>query len=920
MNLTSAQEQAVKYSGRNLQLIACAGSGKTEVVARRVAHLLTMADSGRLEPRNVVAFTFTEKAAAELKERIMQRTKEAAGEDISGMAEMYVGTIHGFCQELLQTAVPTYLKYEVLDPVRQALFVDRYCVQTGLTTSSTLNGRSLNRWTDTGKYLSALAVLREDDVDKGKLEGCSVGEGLEKYRARIKEASYFDFSAMLEIAVAELTSDAALRDRIAQRVKYVVVDEYQDVNPVQERLVRLLHDLGASLCVVGDDDQTIYQWRGSSVENILEFQNRYPDVQQIRLEENFRSSSGVIETARSFVEKVEHRLPKAMESANAQPYERGDVVALSFGSPEEEARYIADTIKSLHGIAFDDGDGDGDGERGLSWSDMAVLLRSVKNNGAVITEALKEAKIPFVVTGLDNLFETDEARAARDLFYFISGETFDSKVVDASALRRSWEQARLGFTKRNLGEALLYVEKVRDDLVSDSDEDHPSIQRVFLRFLELAVLREEKVPDNRGEVVLFNLGKFSEVITDWESIHFRSNPIDSFQAFARFLYYQADGSYNQGSEDIDYMVPDAVQVMTVHQAKGREWPAVFIPALLRNRFPSITRKSEVWRLIPSEAIADSGRYDGSRDDERRLFYVAMTRSKKFLHMTWAPIMENQLYRQKSAFWDDVLESRSVRRRRPDYTNRAHTVATPRATVANVEFSFTDLKYLFECPYQFKLRVLYGFNNPLVPPMGYGKSLHDTLAEVHYRAMRGESVSEDDVPELVDRHLRIPYASPGLVARLEEAACRDITNYIRDNAENFKHIEFSEQNVEVHLDDGVSIRGRIDLVRRTDTGETTIVDLKSNERSQQEDVTELQLHTYVLGYQELTGRNADKVETYELQERNAKRRWVDEEFIDDVRSKTGEAASALREMRLDPTPVAAKCRQCDFSMLCGASRA
>ena len=916
MNLTPAQEQAVKYSGRNLQLIACAGSGKTEVVARRVAHLLTMADSGRLEPRNIVAFTFTEKAAAELKERIVQRTREAAGEDISGMAEMYVGTIHGFCQELLQTEVPTYLKYEVLDPVRQALFVDRYCIQTGLTTSSTINGRSLNRWTDTGKYLSALAVLREDDVDEGILEGCSVREGLEKYRTRIKEASYLDFSAMLEIAVAELMSDSALQARISQRVKYVVVDEYQDVNPVQERLVRLLHDLGADLCVVGDDDQTIYQWRGSSVENILEFQNRYPDVQQIRLEENFRSSPGVVETARSFVEKVERRLPKVMQSANAQPYERGDVVALAFDSPEEEANYIADTIKSLHRVAFNDGDG----ERGLSWSDTAVLLRSVKNNGAVVTEALKDAKVPFVVSGLENLFETYEARAARDLFYFISGEALGSGVVDAPALRQSWEQARLGFTARDLGRALLYVEKVRDDLLSNAGEDHPSIQRVFLRFMELAVLREEKVPDNRGEVVLFNLGRFSEVITDWESIHFRSNPIDSFQAFARFLYYQADGSYSQGSEDVDYMVPDAVQVMTVHQAKGREWPAVFMPALLRNRFPSISRKSEVWRLIPSEAIEGSERYDGSHDDERRLFYVAMTRSKKFLHMTWAPIVENQLYRRKSGFWDDVLESRSVRRRRPDYADRARAAATPRATVSNVEFSFTDLKYLFECPYQFKLRVLYGFNNPLVPPMGYGKSLHDALAEVHYRAMRGESVSEDDVPELVDRHLRIPYASPGLIARLEQAACHDITNYIRDNADNFKRIEFSEQNVEVHLEDGVSIRGRIDLVRRTDTGETTIVDLKSNERSQDEVVTELQLHTYALGYQELTGRNADKVETYELQERNAKRRWVDEDFIDDVRSKTGEAASALREMQLHPTPVAAKCRQCDFSMLCGASRA
>ena len=387
MNLTASQEQAVMYSGRNLQLIACAGSGKTEVVARHVAHLLTKEDAGRLEPRNIVAFTFTEKAAAELKERILRRTNEAAGGDITGMAEMYVGTIHGFCQGLLQKEVPKYLKYEVLDEIRQTLYVNRKSRLTGLTTSTTVNGRNLRRYVDTGRYLSALAMLREDDVNSQRLDGCSVAVGLEQYRNQIAQDSYFDFSAMLESAVAELSSNAGLRERIAGRVKYIIVDEYQDVNSIQERLVCLLHDLGAGLCVVGDDDQTIYQWRGSSVENILKFEQNYPSVKQIRIEENFRSSEGVVETARGFIDSVEPRLPKVMQSADAQPYEVGDVVALHFDSPEEEAGYIAKTIKSLRGIAFDDGDG----VRGLSYSDMAVLLRSVKNNGAVITEALKDA-------------------------------------------------------------------------------------------------------------------------------------------------------------------------------------------------------------------------------------------------------------------------------------------------------------------------------------------------------------------------------------------------------------------------------------------------------------------------------------------------------------------------------------------------
>lgn len=491
MELTSSQRQAIEYSGRNLQLIACAGSGKTEVVARRIAHLLNRQGDDRLEPRNIVAFTFTEKAAAELKERILRRAREAHGHggDITGMDEMYVGTIHGFCQELLQNEVPEYLKYEVLDRNRQQLYINRKSKLTGLTTSTALNGVGLRRWTNTTDYISALAVLREDDVDREKLRGCSVAEGLEAYRSELAKDSYFDFSSQLDNAVAELERNADLRSRVSARVKYVVVDEYQDVNPIQERLVRLMHSLGAGLCVVGDDDQTIYQWRDSSVESILTFQNRYPDVEQIRLEENFRSSEGVIDTARRFVGKVSPRLPKEMKFANAQPYEAGDVVALNFESPEEEAQYIAQTVKALHGVAVDDGEG----RRGLSWSDMAVLLRSVRNNGTVITQAFKEAEIPFVVTGLDNLFETEEAIAARELFYYISSETPDSED-----LRQSWENARLGIANRNMDAALRYADEVRGRLHGDGVDNPPSIQDVFLRFLEAAELREEKVPGSRG--------------------------------------------------------------------------------------------------------------------------------------------------------------------------------------------------------------------------------------------------------------------------------------------------------------------------------------------------------------------------------------------------------------------------------------
>lgn len=913
MNLTQSQNKAVEHNGRNLQLIACAGSGKTEVVAKRVVHLLSPDGPFALLPRNIVAFTFTEKAAAELKERIVTRTRESLGE-LPGMAEMFVGTIHAFCLELLKSEVPEYLKYGILNEVQQGLFVDRFSSRSGLTTSTDLSGSPLKRFLDTKHYITALSILREADRVDSALEDCAILTGLESYKNLLTENRYFDYSSILEMAVESLTNDQALRSRVSDRVKYVIVDEYQDVNPIQEAIVWLLHDLGAKVCVVGDDDQTIYQWRGSDVGNILTFGSRYPDVERVAIVDNFRSSDGIVETARPFIEENSARLAKAMKPTGAQPYEVGDIVALSFDNVEREARYIAETAASLRGVAFKDGEK----ERGLAWSDMAILLRSVRANGAPIIRALQEAGIPFVISGMNNLFETAEAKAARGIYYFIS----DQERVDESELKRLWEVANLGISRQALGRAItrLRAAKLQINRTELIDRRPYSIQRVFLDFLEDCELTEGAVPDGRGEVVFFNLGKFSQLISDFEQIYYRSPLKDEYLAFAQFLLFKADENYPEGWQDHQYANPDAIRIMTVHQSKGMQWPVVFVPALLKNRFPAKKQGGRnVWHLIPREGIRGQERFEGTVEDERRLFYVAMTRSQKFLHLTWAPIPENQLFKKKSDFWEFVLRSKFVKRTVPDYSTRRRLQPQPKAGVANVVFSFSDLKFFFECPYQFKLKVLYGFDSPINEALGFGKSLHDALAEVHTRAVRGDYVGEDEATRLAETHMHFPYANKALKQQLEAAGEKIIREYIRKNFDEFKNIEFSEKQVEINLGDGISINGRIDLVRRKDTNETTIVDLKSSDRAQAEEVTEAQLHTYALGYRELTGRNADYVEIYELDEGKRKPRSVDEDFIESVKSNTRVAADALRSGNLPTDPTKSKCEKCDYRGMCSAGR-
>jgi DNA helicase-2/ATP-dependent DNA helicase PcrA len=913
MNFTADQLRAINHTDGNLQLIACAGSGKTEVVARRVAALLR----DGLKPANIVAFTFTDKAAAELKERILSRCRDELG-SVNGMAEMFIGTIHAFCLDLLKAEVPEFLKYDVLNEVQQSLFIDRHSNKSGLTASTDLTGRKLQRYKDTPHYLSAMSILREADIDEKALAGCSVVHGLNSYRDLLDETRYFDYSAIMEAAVDVLTNGSDIRKRLAARIKQVIVDEYQDVNPIQEAIVWLLHELGAKICVVGDDDQTIYQWRGSDVRNILTFEKRYPKVTQIRLEDNFRSSQGIVETARPFIEQNSERLSKKMKPAEAQTYESGDIVALSFNTPDEEATYIAQTIQSLRGVAIKEPTKDEPSHmRGISWSDMAILLRSVRANGEPITRALDRAQIPYLVVGMNNLFGTAEAEAARQLFYFMASRP----AVDAAGLEHTWLSAGLGLTAADVRRAVATAASSRAQFDNPTERfGFYSIQRTLQTFLEEAGVREEKVPHGRGEIVFYNLGKFSQLISDFETIHYHSKPKEKYKSFANFLEFQAEDAYPEGWQDNQYANPDAVRIMTVHQAKGMQWPVVFVPALLKNRFPSKKQGGRnAWHLIPKAAVKGQPRYEGTIEDERRLFYVAMTRSQKFLQLTYAPIPRNQLFQTKSVFWDDVLVSKFVKRHAQDYSQRHRLPPTSRKGVSNVVFSFSDLKYFFECPYQFKLRILYGFNAPIHEALGYGRSLHNALAEVHARATRGDLVSEGEARDLVETHLHTPYAYPALKEKLEAAAEKVLHDYIHDNKDEFDNIEFSEKQIDISLGDGISVTGRIDLVRRLDTKETSIVDLKSSDRAQPEEVTETQLHIYALGYEELTGRRADYVEIYELDERKRKPRSVDEDFIGEVKRKVRTAARALRESDMPATPAPAKCCKCDYRGICTAGQ-
>jgi len=628
LGYTERQLEAITTVDRNLQIIACAGSGKTQVVAERVAHIVATKQSDGIVPANIVAFTFTDRAAAELKDRINERVRARCGEVI-GMAEMYVGTIHGYCLNLLQQHLPEYFKYQVLTDIQARIFVDRYSAKSGLSSMVASTGTQMQRYKNSNLYMRVLSTLREAQVDDTNLSAEDAARlqmcrsALEQYQELLDEHRYLDYTEIMVQAVVALVDDADLATQLRNRVKYLIIDEYQDVNPLQEALISTLHGFGANVCVVGDDDQTIYQWRGSDVGNILAFDRRYLDVARVSIEDNFRSSEGVIDAA---VKVIEHndpdRLPKQMLCAQTHAYERGDLLQLNFDDPADEAAWVAQKVLELVGVPF--ADKPEDGLRGLAYSDFAVLLRSVRNDGPEIVEALRERGIPVVVVGMAGLFDTAEAQAATMVFHFMA---LDAEEGD---LRAAWLAANVGVEPAKLDEAIAELDKERQWDTTQRFSVY-NLQRTFLRFLERLELREESVPGDRGEIVYYNLGKFSQVISDYEQVHFKSDPQRKYEGFSGFLRYQAADYYPEGWQDAALVRPNAVQVMTVHQAKGMQWPVAFVPALQKNRFPSKGQGGlHVDHFLPEAAIPGYARYRGSIEDERRLFYVALTRSKKYL--------------------------------------------------------------------------------------------------------------------------------------------------------------------------------------------------------------------------------------------------------------------------------------------------
>lgn len=887
---TSRQLEAISTIDKNLQIIACAGSGKTQVISQRIIEILKKG----VHPSKIIAFTYTEKAAGELQARILKLCKEQLSET-QGIADMYVGTIHSWCLNALQEYKYEYQKFTVLDEIKLKLFVDKNFKNIGM------QDLQMERFKDTGRFTALMGILREAEFqDKNEVPE-ELFVALNKYETILKRNCYFDFTMIMSEAVNCLKSDEKFIDKIKKDIGYLIVDEYQDVNPIQEKIVQELYNLGANLCVVGDDDQTIFQWRGSHINYIQQFTKNYDNVHSVILDDNFRSSNAIVDVALSCITNNTVRLPKKMNATGFQKYDRGDILYNQYTSVADENNFIIEKINQLRGVSFQDKQESE--HRGLNYSDMVILVRKWKKAEAIV-DALTQAGIPFVISGINNLFQRLEVRASQAIFQYLNEQ------IDKGVLKDYWQSLSPTITDENLNIAIKLLDK---NIVSKQTYyERFDFQNLFQEFLFLAGIREDIFPSEEhpeavgystAEVVFYNLGMFSQIIQDFESIYYKTDPPYKIATFLNFLRYTAEDSYSEGWLNNSYKTPNAVQIMSIYQSKGLEFPVVFIPGLNKNYLPTKQPGGkQVWHHIDRNLIVDVERYFPSTEDERRLMYVAITRSKKFLLISRAP--DGRQQGKESEFGSEIRKSSVVFSALDrDYAERDKLPPASTLEVANISLNFSLLKSFFECPYRFKFESFYGFQSGFGARMGYGASIHHTLMEIHREFLDGNPVTKEQLKGLLEKHMHFPYAIETVADAMKAKADEAVNIYYDSNANDFKNIVFAEQDIQLDLNDGIIVNGKMDLIKKTNqdgTIEKTIIDFKSTEKAQEYHATIDQLQLYALGYKALTGENADFLEIYNLDKNEPFRTELSVRDLDSMKDKIRNAANDIRANNLNKT--------------------
>ena len=641
------QQQAVFSTEGPLLILAGAGSGKTTVLVNRIAYIL---QSDLCRPWNILAITFTNKAAGELKERICNAVPE-------GGADIWAATFHSTCARILRrygdrlgysspfTVYATDAQKKCKDIVKQ-LHID----EKQLPVKNILSEISKAK----DKMITPQEMLKNAEYDYRKV---SIAKVYEVYQSRLKTADAMDFDDLLCKTVELFEQEPEILGYYQNQFKYIMVDEYQDTNKVQYRFISMLAEKYGNICVVGDDDQSIYKFRGATIENILSFENTFKGAKIIRLEQNYRSTQNILDAANSVISNNTVRKGKTLWTENP----KGDKIELHTAEDErDEARFIAKTI--MDGVAD-----------GRKYSDFAILYRTNAQSNAV-EQALSRSGIPHRIIGGHRFYDREEIRDMIAYLQVINNPHDDVRLSRIINVPKRAIGARTVSVAADiaagLGESIYSV-------IKDADS-YPQLSRaasklkVFVNLIDGLIEAEQSGDYSLAELynlILEHTNYENYLRTEKENADVRIENIEELSSnIIKFEEdYDEEADLSSFLEEISLMTDidnydadaDTCVMMTLHSAKGLEFPVVFITGMEDGLFPSIAS------MMNPEEI----------NEERRLAYVGITRAKQKLYLTKTKsrmLFGSTTYNKESRFVseipDNLLDKTGEERNAPSFAS------------------------------------------------------------------------------------------------------------------------------------------------------------------------------------------------------------------------------------------------------------
>jgi len=928
-HLNDAQRSVVGHLDGPLLVVAGPGSGKTYSIILRALNLLLLDQAAASE---VILCTFTEKAAFEMRDRIAAAARKIGYK--GDLSELTVSTIHGLCNRLLQryrhrTALGH--NYETLDELTQLLFLfDHFEDIVGQERDGLYLGRWRTRWTAIEGVRSYFDKITEELVEPQALVNSrdgflrALGEAYLAYRRVLLNDNRVDF-AHLQSLVHDLLSDADLNEQVTRRIKYVLVDEYQDTNYVQEQLLLKLTEKTKNLCVVGDEDQSLYRFRGATVRNILEFPERLSGCKIVKLETNYRSHRRIVERYDRWMSSADWSNPNGIpfryektiraDPASEHP-EYPAVFAIWGRDRRDEAERFAELVAWLK-----------DNDVIQDYSQVALLLHSVRqeHSGAYL-ETLAKRGIPAFCPRARAYFENQEIR----------------DVVACFAVIFGWHGEGRGKVAGAVAELAGYVDQAIVHLARRFGAPHPLARALQEWTAEIAGLEIGEALDIRPADYLYrllalepfatavknenaarNLAIFSQLLNAFQSYYHytvvthRNRDSLRLHLFNSFLRLLHEGGINE-YEDPDQPFPKGhVQVMTIHQAKGLEFPVVVVGSLATQLSSPKQIDRDLGPFYRRPTFEPENRV--TLFDRMRLHYVAFSRAQKVLVLTTHERPKNYF----APIWQGLPQWPYVQKE----LLAAERFELREHMPIKKTYSFTgDLKIYETCPRQYQFFREYDFTPSRSAVIFFGLLVHQTIEEIHRIALDGglETLDESRIRELFERTFRFLSMSDvrPIDPAAKENAFTQVLNYFRQNQDEMRRVIQTEVDVSLEKDSYILI-GKVDLLLGRD-GKLELLDFKTSERSTDPALLaayEDQLCTYAYILQQRHGKRPERLLLYWTAEPNKRDALMEFPYQPDkVAGAAGRFDDVVKKIqecdfRVVQVPERKVCKECDLRHYC-----